>query len=343
MLDVLQGNIKHPCPVWFMRQAGRYLPEYRDIRQNAGGFLNMVYNPDLACEVTLQPIRRYHMDGAILFSDILIVPHGLGQDVGFVTGEGPKLCPIRTKKDLDILGIENATDKFSKIGQSVEKISQSLRDENFHNTSLIGFAGSPWTIACYMVQGGSSRDFFAVRQLAMEDEKSFSRLIDILVEATIIYLDLQISKGAEIVKLFDSWSGILDEKSFEKWVIEPTQRIVSGLKSIHPDVPVIGFPRLSGVMAKPYAQKTGIDAIAIDQHMPASWAADHLQTILPVQGNLDPCYFLAEKTILKAEIQRIYDCFKDGPFIFNLGHGVFKQANPDVVGLAVQYIREISV
>lgn len=308
-----------------MRQAGRYLPEYRKIREKAGSFLDLVYNPDLSSEITLQPLRRFGMDAAILFSDILVVPHALGQSVTFEAGEGPKLSPIRSESDFFMLNLEDSQKKFNPVFETVDRVKEKMRIEGFHDAALIGFCGSPWTVLCYMVEGGASRDFNFVRRLALQNPDFFQKLNDIVVEASCAYLSGQIKAGAEIIQLFDSWSGVLDEGEFERWVIEPTKAIRAYLKKNHPAIPVIGFPRGAGAMAIRYAQETGVDCLGLDQTVPLDWAAKNLQTLLPVQGNLDPLRLLSGGVPLERAMQKIHDAFCGRPFIFNLGHGVIKE------------------
>ncbi len=340
ILRVLNGEAVSPVPIWLMRQAGRYLPEYRELRSKAGGFLDMVYNPDFACEVTMQPIRRYRMDGAILFSDILVIPDALGQEVRFEEGRGPILDPIRSTEELDGLSVEKAKSKFETVAETVSKVTDALKAEGFDHTTLLGFSGSPWTVACYMVEGQSSKTYFDIRSWAIKDPNGFQKLIDILVEATVQYLDLQIRAGAEAVKLFDSWAGILDETSFRRWIINPTAAIVKQLRSIHPDTPIIGFPRQAGVFLSEYVETTGVTAVAIDQHISPVWVNENLPKDFPVQGNIDPFYLFAEDQELKSEAQNICDAFQGRPHIFNLGHGVNKETDPDKVKTLVDCVRQ---
>lgn len=339
ILQTFKGNKTDQIPFWFMRQAGRYLPEYRELRKQAGSFLDLVYNPDMATEITLQPIRRFKMDAVILFSDILIVPHALGQDLQFVQGEGPKLDPIRHEDQIQKLSIDYVDDKFEKIYQTVGKVKQKLIDEEFDQTALIGFAGSPWTVACYMVEGGGSKDFHHTKIWAYKDPVIFQKLIDVITQATIQYLKGQIKAGAEAIQLFDSWSGILDPYLFEKFVIHPTQKIVQSLKKDHPNVPVIGFPRCAGVLYTQYLEKTDVDVIAIDTQVSPSWARDNLQNKKPVQGNLDPVALLTGGDALENAAKTILNDLSSGPFVFNLGHGVIKETPPEHVQQLCEIIR----
>ncbi|KZD12825.1 uroporphyrinogen decarboxylase [Oceanibaculum pacificum] len=335
MLRALSGERLERPPFWLMRQAGRYLPEYRELRAKAGGFLDLCFNPALACEVTLQPIRRYGMDAAILFSDILVVPHGLGQKVAFKEGEGPVLDPIRSADDMAMLSLDGFHGRVEAVYETVERIKASLPPE----TALIGFAGSPWTVATYMAEGGGSKEYVSVKRWAYGDPQSFARLIDLLVEATIAYLDRQVQAGAEILQLFDSWAGVLPEPAFRRWVIEPTQRIVAALKQRHPHVPIIGFPRGAGALYRDYAAESGVNAISLDTAVPVDWAATELQSSLPVQGNLDPILLVAGGAVLDAEIERILAGFAAGPHIFNLGHGVTQTTPPENVEALARRLR----
>ncbi len=325
LLKTLNQEKVHRPPFWFMRQAGRYLPEYRDLRQKAGGFLDLVYNPDQASEVTIQPIRRFGMDGAILFSDILVIPQALGQSLKFETGEGPKLEALLGAQDIKKLNIERIDETLNPIYETVSLTRQKLSKEGFDETALIGFAGSPWTVACYMVEGGGSKTFEATKSWAYRDPESFGELINILCGATLHYLSKQIEAGAEAIQLFDSWSGILDEKNFQRWVINPTREIVNALKKRYPEIPIIGFPREAGAKAISYAKETGINAISLDYSIGTEWARDNLQSIMPVQGNLDPVTLLVGGKELEHSANHILETFSDKPFIFNLGHGVIKE------------------
>ncbi len=317
LLAVLRGERRDPPPVWIMRQAGRYLPEYRATRSAAGGFLNMVYAPEIAAEITLQPIRRFAMDGAILFSDILIVAHALGQDLTFVEGEGPRLSPTMTRGQVDELTPDLA--HFDPIYATVARVRAALGSE----TALIGFAGAPWTVATYMVAGEGSRE--EARTLAYAEPEAFARLIDRITEVTIDYLSGQIEAGAQAVKIFDSWSGALAADEFVRWCVEPTARIVSALKARHAAIPVIGFPRGAGEKIVAYAAATRVDALAIDECIDPDWAHAVLPPGLPVQGNLDNLALLAGGDALDHAVVRIRSAFAGRPHIFNLGHGVLPQ------------------
>lgn len=332
MLSALSGEAAKTPPLWLMRQAGRFLPEYRAIRADVPSFLDMCYTPDLATEVTLQPIRRFGFDAAILFSDILVVPDALGQEVWFAEGEGPKLVPLRNSADIDRLQPDAIHETLSPVYQTVRNLSKALPSE----TTLIGFAGAPWTVATYMIEGGSSRDFFIAKSWAYSEPERFQALIDILVDATAQYLIEQVNAGAEVVQLFDSWAGVLPEKMFRRWVIEPTTRLTALFRAIHPDIPIIGFPRGAGLNYEAYAAETGVTAIGLDTTISGAWAT---QFGLPVQGNLDPAYILCGGESMVAAARRVMDSFGDAPFIFNLGHGVNKDTPPEHVTELVATVR----
>jgi uroporphyrinogen decarboxylase len=334
-LRALAGETQSVPPIWLMRQAGRYLPEYREVRSQANGFLDLCYSPDKACEVTMQPIRRYGFDAAILFSDILVIPHALQQNVWFVEGEGPKLEPLKSDADLSILKPDAVLGHLQPVFETVSKICANLPME----TALIGFAGAPWTVATYMIEGGSSRDFSKTKIWAYQNPESFQRLIDILVDATANYLVAQIDAGAEAVQLFDSWAGALDEAGFYTWSLAPAKALVAKVKERHPTVPIIGFPRGVGPLYADYAKETGVDAVSMDQGLPVAWAAKELQPHVTVQGNLDPMALLAGGDALDTAVDYILENLAGGPFIFNLGHGIIKETPPDHVTRLVERIR----
>jgi len=335
LLRALKGETIAPPPVWLMRQAGRYLPEYREIRGKVSGFLELCYTPELAVEVTLQPIRRYGFDAAILFSDILVIPDALGQAVRFEEGEGPKLDPIRDASGLAQLDRDGIHDRLAPVYETVKRLSRELPPE----VTLIGFCGAPWTVATYMVEGASSRDFAATIGWSLSDPDSFGRLIDQVTEATGDYLCRQIESGAETVQIFDSWAGVLADDAFQRWVIEPTIRIVSKVKQRFPDVPVIGFPRGAGALYERYIEETGVDAVSLDTTVPLSWAAEKLQPKVTVQGNLDPQVLLAGGAALDRRAAEIVSKLGGGPFIFNLGHGIIKETPPEHVTRLMDIIR----
>lgn len=335
-LKTLAGQASHQPPVWMMRQAGRYLPEYREVRAKAGGFLNLCYTPAYATEVTLQPIRRYGFDAAILFSDILVVPDALGQSVRFVEGEGPRLDPITDVAGLSGLNPGKTAEKFAIICETVARLRQDLPTE----TALIGFCGAPWTVATYMVGGRGSPDQAAARSWAYRDPDGFSQLIDLLVEVSIDYLGQQVEAGAQALQIFDSWAGSLPEREFERWVIAPNRRIRDGLKAAHPDIPVIGFPRGAGPGTLRFVRETGVDAVSCDTAMPLSYMADTLAASgVTVQGNLDPLLLVLGGDALDRAVDDILETMAGTKFIFNLGHGIVPQTPPEHVAQVVARVR----
>jgi uroporphyrinogen decarboxylase len=310
-----------------MRQAGRYLPEYRQVRATAKSFIDLCLNPTLSAELTLQPIRRYGMDGAILFSDILMVPHALGQNLTFLEGEGPVLKRIESPAEVAKLDPRRIASTLSPVFEAVGRIKGALDAR----TTLIGFAGAPWTVATYMVEGRGSRDFRLVKSWAYRDPQGFDRLIELLVESTIEYLAHQIKAGAEVVQLFDSWAGMLPEQAFARWVIEPTKRIVAALKTRFPDCPIIGFPRGAGVLHERYLRETRVAGISLDTAVPPGYARQSLQPHGVVQGNLDPVLLIAGGTALEEAVQGIRRMLGGRNYIFNLGHGVLPETPPENV------------
>ncbi len=335
MLDVLGGKVVRPTPIWLMRQAGRYLPEYRQLRAHARDFLDFCFRPELAIEATLQPIRRYGFDAAILFSDILTVPWALGQEVRFLEGEGPTLPPVRSAQELDRLKSDQLVARLKPVYETVRGVKAALPE----SVALIGFGGAPWTVAAYMVEGSGSRDFLVSKQWALTYQNLFDKLIDILVESTIAHLSAQIAAGAEIVQLFDSWAGVLAESEFRRFIISPTKRIVDALKVLHPKVPVIGFPRGAGGMLTDYAAGTGVAAVGLDTQVPLGWALQSLPADLPVQGNLDPAALVVGGTAMAERVRAILDAAEGRPLVFNLGHGVPMTTPPDHVSALVQLVR----
>ena len=320
LIETLRGNRPAPdgpqAPMWLMRQAGRYLPEYRELRAEKGGFLDLVYDADAAAEITIQPIRRFGFDGAILFSDILIVPHAMGQDLEFLAGEGPRLSPRLLDAALE--GLEAAPQHLEAIYRTVAKVKAQLGPE----TTLLGFAGSPWTVATYMVAGEGSRDQHDTRAMAYRDPGAFQAIIDAIVAVTVEYLAGQIEAGAEAVQLFDIWAGSLAPAEFERWVIAPNAAIVSAVKARFSEVPIIGFPKGSGEKLPAYARETGVDALGIDETIDPVWAARELPAGMPVQGNIDPLLLLAGGEALDNQAVHILESFADRPHVFNLGHGI---------------------
>ena len=316
LLNVLKGNQEEVPPVWLMRQAGRYLPEYRALRAEKGGFLELAYDSDCAAEITIQPIRRFGFDGAILFSDILVIPHAMGQDLWFETGEGPRLAPPLVDHDFEKL--VPAPERLNPVFETVRKVAAALSPE----TTFLGFAGSPWTVATYMVAGQGSKDQAEARRMAYGQPERFGELIDRIIAATVDYLSGQIEAGVDAVQLFDSWAGSLSPAQFEQWVIAPNAKIVAGLKARHPDTPIIGFPKGAGGKLPAYARETGVDAVGVDETVDPVWANEFLPAGMPVQGNLDPLALIAGGAALETAVQRILGAFADRPHIFNLGHGI---------------------
>jgi uroporphyrinogen decarboxylase len=318
LLAVLKGAKPAVPPLWLMRQAGRYLPEYRALREQKGGFLELCYDADAAAEITLQPIRRFGFDGAILFSDILIVPHAIGQNLWFEAGEGPRLAPPLLEADLADFTPDSS--RLSAIWDTVAKVRAALPP----GVTFLGFAGSPWTVATYMVAGQGSKDQGLARRMAYQDEGRFAAIIDAIVETSVAYLDGQVRAGVDAVQLFDSWAGSLSPAQFERWVIAPNAEIVRRLKALHPDLPVIGFPKGSGAKLPDYVAGTGVDAVGLDETIDPFWAARVLPSGLPVQGNLDPLALVAGGAALDGAVDRILEAFADRPHIFNLGHGILQ-------------------
>jgi uroporphyrinogen decarboxylase len=319
VMRVISGYKENRKPIWLMRQAGRYLPEYRALREKKGGFLELVYDSDAAAEITVQPVRRFGFDAAILFSDILIVPHAMGQALRFEAGEGPRLSPPLLDAALD--GLAAVPGRTEPIFRTVEKVKALLPAE----TTFLGFAGSPWTVATYMVAGQGSRDQADTRQLAYRDPRAFTVLIDAIIAATLDYLSGQVKAGVDAVQLFDSWSGSLSPAQFEQWVIAPTAALVAALKSRHPEVKIIGFPKGAGAKLASYAAATHIDVLGLDETVDPEWAAKTLPADLPLQGNLDPLALIAGGEALEKAVDRILSAFHGRPHIFNLGHGILPE------------------
>lgn len=337
ILRALAGEKQAVPPIWMMRQAGRYLPEYRETRAQAGDFLSLCYSPDLAAEVTLQPIRRYGFDAAILFADILLVPQALGADLWFETGEGPRLSTVTTAADL--AGLKEPQDIHEHLAPVYETV-RILARELPAEVTLIGFAGAPWTVATYMIAGRGTPDQGPAHRLMREDRATFSRLIDRITDATIEYLSAQVAAGAEVVKLFDSWAGSLAGPDFDEFALQPARRIIAELKQRHAGLPVIAFPRGAGERYVGFARATGADCVAVDQSVDAGWAARHVQRDGCVQGNLDPSLLVTGGERLVEETRRIVRAFSGGPHIFNLGHGITPDADPENVRLMIETVRQ---
>jgi uroporphyrinogen decarboxylase len=336
ILRALAGERQETPPIWMMRQAGRYLPEYRATRAEAGDFLSLCYNSDLAAEVTLQPIRRYGFDAAILFADILLLPQALGVDLWFETGEGPRMSTTTTADELaGLRATADIHETLNPIYETVRILSRELPCE----TTLIGFAGAPWTVATYMIAGRGTKDQGPAHALKAENRAVFEGILERLTEATIEYLSKQIEAGAEVVKLFDSWAGSLKGEDFVKYALNPAAKITQALKQRHPGIPVIAFPREAGDGYIGFAKATGADCIAIDNSVSAEWVAQNVQPDSCVQGNLASSHMVTGGDDLIIETKRIVNALKGGPHIFNLGHGITPDANPDNVQIMINTIR----
>jgi len=339
LLRALRGEAVWPPPIWLMRQAGRYLPEYRAIRANAKDFVALCTTPELATEVTLQPLRRYGFDAAILFSDILMLPWALGQGLEYREGEGPVLPPLRDVAALAALDPQRIPEAIAPILETVRRVRAGLVMEGFADRALIGFAGAPFTVACYMVEGGGSHDFAATRAMAYGEPALFERLISLLTETTVRYLAAQIDAGAEAVMLFDSWAGVLSPRLFDTHVIRPASAIVDALKQLFPTVPVIGFPRLAGLMLGAYATETGVDAVGLDTSMDPVRASRLVPPGTALQGNLDPMALVAGGPAMQREAAAVLNALQGRPFVFNLGHGIVPQTPPEHVAALVEQVR----
>ena len=335
LLKVLDGETVFPPPLWMMRQAGRYLPEYREIRKQAGSFLDLCYNPELATEVTLQPIRRYGFDAAILFSDILVVPHALGRDLQFSEGHGPLLTPIKAG---EVAGIDPAL--FHVNLQPVYEAVRSIRKALDQDTALLGFCGAPWTVATYMIAGKGTPDQAPARLFAYRHPEEFDTLLELLADQSAGYLLRQLEAGADAVQIFDSWAGVLDEAMFERSCVRPVKRIVDAVRAKRPDAKIIGFPKGTSAFLRGYRERTNVDAVGLDWAMP-SWLAQEIQSGGPVQGNLDPLAVVAGGRALDESVDQVLETLGGGPLIFNLGHGITPEANPAHVQRMVDRVRKI--
>lgn len=327
LLRALRGEASERPPIWLMRQAGRYLPEYRALRSEAKSFLDFCFTPDLAVEATLQPIRRFGFDAAILFSDIMVIPHALGQRVWFEESVGPRVDPVRAVAELDRLSVDGMDSALAPVYEAVSRLHRELGPE----TALIGFAGAPWTVASYMVEGGSSKDFIKIKTWAYGDPDGFQRLIDLLIEATVLYLVKQVESGAEALQIFDSWAGALPDKALHRWSLAPIREIIRRVKAVHPSVPIIAFPRGAGLYYRDYALEAEAACLSIDSTVPLDWARDVLQPKVALQGNLDPALLVTGGAALRDGVSRILDTLGDGPLVFNLGAGIVPAARPEHV------------
>lgn len=336
ILRALAGETLDTPPIWMMRQAGRYLPEYRATREKAGDFLSLCYNSELAAEVTLQPLRRFDFDAAILFADILLIPQALGADLWFVTGEGPRLSTITTQAQVDALKpVEAIHETLNPIYETVRILSRELPRE----TTLIGFAGAPWTVATYMIAGQGTKDQGPAHALKAENRPVFDALMTRITAATIEYLSAQIEAGAEVVKLFDSWAGSLKGADFDTYSLAPAKEIITALKTRHPGIPIIAFPREGGDKYIGFGKATGADCVAVDDSVSAEWVAEHVQPDGCVQGNLKSSHMVTGGQALVDETQRIVRALRNGPHIFNLGHGITPDADPDNVSRMIDAVR----
>jgi uroporphyrinogen decarboxylase len=335
LIRALNGEVMVSPPFWFMRQAGRYLPEYRKVRAANKNFLELCYNPDLAVEVTLQPLQRLKTDAAIMFSDILVIPDALGQKVEFKEGEGPVLEPIRNVQEIKKLNISGIHDHLSPVYEIINRLSKEIPK----TTCLIGFAGGPWTLAIYMVEGKGGTECGTARVWAYKDPHGFQILIDLLIKAVSIYLIKQVDAGAEVLQLFDSWAGVLSEDQYRRWIIEPNKKIVENVRAIHPEVQIIGFPRNAGSKYKNFVHETRMDGISIDHSVSLEWAREELQPFTCVQGNLDNHTLLAGGDALENSVYKILETLSEGPFVFNLGHGILPQTPPENVERVAELVR----
>jgi len=337
LIETLNGKIfKHP-PIWLMRQAGRYLPEYRKTRALAGGFLDLCFNSELATEVTLQPIRRYNFDGSILFADILLLPKALGMNLWFETGEGPRLDSI--SEGFKITSLKNIND-IHEILQPIYKTVSNLASELPKETTLIGFSGAPWTVATYMIAGRGSKDHSVSKEYMYKHKKDFDKLIEILTLSTIEYLSEQIKAGAEVIKIFDSWAGALYGSKMVEYSLEPIQKICQELKRRYPTIPIIVFPRGVGAGFLEFTKCEKLDCIAFDNSVPIKWAKDNLQSKKVIQGNLDPCLLVVGGDQMITECDLLLETCADGPYVFNLGHGITPDADPSNVDRLLEHIRK---
>ena len=321
LLEVLQGRVSNPPPVWMMRQAGRYLPEYRAVREKAGGFLDLCFNPKLAAEVTLQPVRRFHFDAAILFSDILVIPHALGQHVGFEAGEGPRLTPLHEIGGLDGLREQIDPEALAPVYETLRLVKAALPSD----VTLIGFCGAPWTVATYMIAGRGTSDQAPARIFAYREPDIFAALIERLVQASASYLVRQLQAGAETLQLFDTWAGVLSPEEFERWCIDPTRKIIERVRSVVPDAKIIGFPRGAGTNLQRYVEQVPVNGVGLDWMIDRTFARDRIQRRVAVQGNIDPLALLAGGSALDRAVDATLEAFQARPFIFNLGHGILPE------------------
>ncbi|MEM7617651.1 MAG: uroporphyrinogen decarboxylase, partial [Pseudomonadota bacterium] len=340
LLQAASGKKTSQIPIWLMRQAGRYLPEYRSIRRQNKNFLDMCYSPEVAYEITMQPIKRFDFDAAILFSDILVLPHALGVNVEFIENIGPKLEIVQSLNDLQKLTGNLSEEKFSNFLQPVFDVITMLKDNLADDKTLIGFAGSPWTVATYMMEGGSSKNFANIKLYMYNHPDEFAEFLNILADYTAIYLLKQIESGADIVKLFDSWAGVLSKKEYENYVIAPNRRIIQAIRNKYPDFPIIGFPKNSGIYYPKYVDETSVNVLAVDQNIAIDWIDNNIRDNVALQGNLDPILLFSEKERIEEYLSNIFSKVSVGrPYIFNLGHGVLPKTPVDNVKFLVDYVK----
>jgi uroporphyrinogen decarboxylase len=336
VIAALRRRASAQVPIWLMRQAGRYLPEYRAVRARAKSFLELCFTPEFAVEVTLQPIRRFPLDAAIIFSDILVIPHALGQPVSFEEGRGPVLEPIRSAAEVRKLSLDRLLTTLAPVATAIAAVRRELPE----HVALFGFAGAPWTVASYMVEGAGGSDFAIAKAWIYREPESFGLLIDLLVDATSAYLLQQVEAGAEILQIFDSWAGVLSPSALERWCLQPTAEIVRRVKARHPHVPIVVFPRGIGASYVRYAAECGCDGLSLDTAVAPEWAAATLQPKLAVQGNLDPLVLVAGGDAMREEATRILERLAAGPFVFNLGHGILPQTPPDNVAALCELVHD---
>ncbi len=337
ILCVLRHETAEHHPIWLMRQAGRVLPEYRVLRERAGSFMKMCFNPELAAQVTLQPVQRFGVDGAILFSDILVVPYGLGYQLDFIENEGPRLEAVSER--VVPFEAESFFKRTAPVYETVRLTQAALAaDVTLRHVTLLGFSGSPFTVACYMLGGSSRDDFVTARLIALRNRDFFSSILDELIAATSYYLKEQIRAGAQVLQLFDSWSGWVPASLFEEWVINPTQKIIAAVKQEFPHIPIIGFPRMAGASIIRYAERTGVDAVSLDQSVDLIWAQKNLPAHVVLQGNLDPLVMRTDIATLLRHAEQILQEMKR-PFIFNLGHGLTPDVPPENVAALVEFVQ----
>ena len=335
LTKTLDGRIPERPPIWLMRQAGRYLPEYRAIRARAGSFLDLCYNPDLAAEVTMQPVERFDLDAAIIFSDILVVPQALGIGLRFEEGEGPRLDPVRDERSMGALGFDGFERTLAPVYDALGRVRRCLPREK----ALIGFAGAPWTLAAYAVEGQATREFHAARLWALRDPAGFGRFIDLIADGVARHLIAQLHAGADVVQVFDSWAGVLSPELFARWVIAPTRRIVEAVRAAVPSARIIGFPRGAGTLYPAYAAETGVNAVGLDTTVVPEWAAAQIPASVTLQGNLDPLALVTGGDAMARQAQRICQAFRGRAHVFNLGHGIVPDTPPENVAALVGILR----